>query len=105
MDEVISAELLKKIEADERTIAARLKNLRTRVGIEQDDFAEALGVETAELVSYEEGEVEVPASVIALVCALSGVSFEFFFDEDEDEEALDNLVIRTEAPAEESATV
>lgn len=91
MNEIISAELLKKIEADEKVIATRLKTLRTRVGIEVDAFAEALGVEEAELVSFENGTVDVPASVIALVCALSGVSFEYFFDEDEDEEVLENL--------------
>jgi transcriptional regulator with XRE-family HTH domain len=94
MNEIISAELLKKIEADEKTIAARLKTLRTRVGIEVDAFAEALGVEEAELAAYENGSEDVPASVIALVCALSGVSFEYFFDEYEDEEALDAAVSR-----------
>lgn len=91
MNQIISEELMKKIEADEKVIAARLKTLRTRVGIEIDAFAEALGVEDAELVSYENGSVDVPASVIALVCALSGVSFEYFFDEDEDEEVLESL--------------
>ena len=93
MSDVISAELLKKIESDEKTIATKLKTLRVRAGIEVDAFAEALGVEDSELFSYEDGSVDVPASVIALVCALSGVSLEYFFDEDEDEDlaTLENI--------------
>ena len=85
MKNFISTDLQKNIEADEKAIAARLKNLRVKAVITLEEFADALGVQPAELAAYENGDEDVPASVIALVCALSGVPFEYFFNEEKEE--------------------
>ncbi len=86
MKNFISTDLQKSIEADERAIASRLRNLRVSSVISLEEFAEALGVEADELASYEDGSEDVPASVIALVCALSGVPFEYFFGAEDESE-------------------
>lgn len=91
MKDSISAELLKQIEADEKTVAAKLKLLRLRAGIELDDFAEALGIDDEDLIAFENGKEAIPASVIALACALSGVPFGYFFDEEDEDDSMNNL--------------
>ena len=85
MEDFISVEVNDAIEENEKAIAAKLRALRVRACIRLDEFAEALGVETGELAAYEDGTESVPASVIAMVCALSGVPFEHFFGEEEEE--------------------
>lgn len=86
MEDFVSVEVTNAIEASERAIAAKLRSLRVRACISLVEFAEALGVETSELESYENGMEGVPASVIAMVCALSGVPFDYFFGEEDNNE-------------------
>jgi len=92
MEDFISEEVKMSIEADERAISAKLRNLRVRSCITIDDFAEALGVESSELEAYENGIENVPASVIALACALSGTAYEHFFCEQ-----IEEVVFQAEA--------
>ena len=70
------------IEADEMAISAKLRSLRVGACIDINEFAEALGVEAAELESYESGVENVPASVIAMACSIFGIPYEYFFGEE-----------------------
>lgn len=101
MENFESVEIKSSIDADEKNISIKLNNLRKKAGISCDEFAEALGVEEEELESYENGSQHVPASVIALVCALSGVSFDYFFGEEIIEPAFQNV----RAPEEHAVSV
>ncbi len=91
MESFISEEVKMSIEADEQSVCAKLKNLRVRSCIAINEFAEALGVENAELESYENGIEHVPASVIAMACALSGTSYEYFFGEESKEPSVASI--------------
>ncbi len=82
MENYLSADVNTMVAAHDKAIAKKLRGLRVRACINLDEFAEALGVETAELESYENGSENVPASVIAMVCAISGVPFEHFFNDE-----------------------
>lgn len=93
MENFVSVEVNMTIEANERAIAAKLRNVRVRACITLKEFAEALGVETEELESYENGSEDVPASVIALTCALSGVPFEYFFGEESYEPTIHHVAM------------
>jgi|GEM_PF-4306932 len=92
MEDFISEEVKMSIEADEMAVSAKLRSLRVRACISIDEFAEALGVENSELEAYENGIEHVPASVIAMACALSGMSYEYFFGEEMEEAAFPGVV-------------
>jgi transcriptional regulator with XRE-family HTH domain len=79
-----TTDIVTEIAVNDKIIAKKLRDLRVRSCINLDEFAEALGVETFELESYENCSSAVPASVIAMVCALSGVPFEHFFGKEEE---------------------
>src|SRR5437870_5608905 len=99
MENFESVDLSNIIDADEKNIAAKLLKLRVQAGISCEDFAEALGVETNELIAYEDCSEHVPASVIAMVCAISGVPMEHFFGTEHSQDADSNSVIAEEHAA------
>lgn len=81
-----SGDLNNTIAAEEKVIAAKLRDLRVGAGISCAEFADALSIEPSELQEYEDGVEAVPASIIALVCALSGTPYEHFFGGDDEGE-------------------
>lgn len=96
MENFEAIEVKSSIDADEKNISIKLSCLRRKAGISCDEFAEALGIEEEELEAYENGSEHVPASVIALVCALSGVPFEYFFGDEVIEPAFQSIRIPEE---------
>jgi transcriptional regulator with XRE-family HTH domain len=82
MEQNFLDETISEIEMNEKIVATKLRGLRVGACIRLDEFAEALGVEVGELASYEDGSENIPASVIAMACALSGTSFDYFFGEE-----------------------
>lgn len=79
MSKIEQEDLNAVIDAEEKAIAAKLRALRIDARISCAEFAEALDLELEELISYEDGLEPIPASVIALVCALSGTPYGHFF--------------------------
>lgn len=73
------------IDQEEKNIAERLLRLRTRLGIERDQLALAIGVKELDLFSYENSVQAVPASTLAMIAAVVGIDIDYFFsDEDWD---------------------
>jgi transcriptional regulator with XRE-family HTH domain len=84
MESFTSPDLETTIKTAEQNIASKLKELRRSLGTSCADFAEALNLTKSELEAYEDNSEDIPASVIALVCALSGVPFSYFFGQDDE---------------------
>jgi transcriptional regulator with XRE-family HTH domain len=76
------------VEREERLIASKLFRARTSLGIDRDELAVMAGLGITELVEYESGVQPIPASTLAMISAMMGVSMGYFYGED----ALDNLL-------------
>ena len=79
MRNFVSDDLGAAIATEEKIISQKLKALRVSAGLGCAEFADALDIEESDLQAYENGAEAVPASVIALVCALTGAPYEHFF--------------------------
>lgn len=69
----------RRTEPDQSTysgrLAARVRSVRRRKGIEVKDMAERLGIAAATLYQYESGRREIPVSIavaIGQICELKG---------------------------------
>lgn len=73
------------VDQEEQNIAERLLKLRTRLGIERDQLALAVGLREADLFAYENVVEPIPASTLAMIAAVIGIDIDYFFsDEDWD---------------------
>jgi transcriptional regulator with XRE-family HTH domain len=59
---------------DEKTIGARLRELRKRRGMTQLEVAEELGVRQALISQYEQGSIRIHGALIAALAKLLGAS-------------------------------
>ncbi|NTE85178.1 helix-turn-helix domain-containing protein [Agrobacterium rubi] len=66
----------------ERSIAERIKHLRTQGGLTLDQLASASGVSRAMISRIERGEASPTAALLARICAALGLSLSGFFAED-----------------------
>ena len=67
----------------ERSIAERIKRLRTNGNLTLDQLANASGVSRAMISRIERGEASPTAALLARICAALGLSLSGFFAEDE----------------------
>jgi transcriptional regulator with XRE-family HTH domain len=73
------------VDQEERNIAERLLRLRTRLGIERDQLALAIGLQEADIFAFENAVDAIPASTLAMISAVVGIDINYFFsDEDWD---------------------
>jgi transcriptional regulator with XRE-family HTH domain len=70
------------IDREERAIASRLFKIRTKLGIDRDELATMAGLGITELVEYESGVQPIPASTLAMISAMMGVSIEYFYGDE-----------------------
>lgn len=63
----------------EKTVAVRLKTLRTERGLTLDQLAEQSGVSRAMISRVERGEASPTAALLARLCSALGVSLSVFF--------------------------
>ncbi|MBA3038237.1 MAG: helix-turn-helix domain-containing protein [Rhizobiaceae bacterium] len=63
----------------EKTVAVRLKTLRTERGLTLDQLAELSGVSRAMISRVERGEASPTAALLARLCSALGVSLSVFF--------------------------
>lgn len=64
-------------------LGVRIATLRWRAGFSEDVFARMLGVRRAELVRYERGHAQVPASMLWRISQETGVAIEALFHFDQ----------------------
>jgi transcriptional regulator with XRE-family HTH domain len=72
------------IDVFERSVAGRIKQLRTQGNLTLDQLANASGVSRAMISRIERGEASPTASLLARICAALGLSLSGFFAEDAD---------------------
>lgn len=70
------------VEHEERLIASKLFRVRTNLGIDRDELATMAGLGITELVEYESGVQPIPASTLAMIAAMMGVSMGYFYGDD-----------------------
>lgn len=56
-------------------IGSRLATVRSRIGLSQDAFAQALGVSKRAYINYERGEREPPAGLFKAIYDLYGIDY------------------------------
>lgn len=67
----------------ERSMAGRIKHLRTQSGMTLDQLASASGVSRAMISRIERGEASPTASLLARICSALGLSLSGFFAEEQ----------------------
>jgi transcriptional regulator with XRE-family HTH domain len=87
------------VDHEERMIASKLFRLRNKLGIEREELASIVGITELELTNYEQAIEAIPASVLIGVASVMGVSFDYFYQEDDVEICNDNRFISAQHTA------
>lgn len=75
------------LEPEEQNVANKLARLRIKLKIGSLELAHMVGIDEQELLSYEQADEPIPASILAMISIVLGVDMEYFFDEDEQKES------------------
>ncbi|MCE3232343.1 MAG: helix-turn-helix protein [Rickettsiaceae bacterium] len=87
------------VDREERAIASKLFKIRTKLGIDRDELATMAGIGISELVEYESGVQPIPASTLAIIAAMMGVSLDYFYSYNLDAENEDSAILGSTLPA------
>jgi transcriptional regulator with XRE-family HTH domain len=57
-------------------IGSRLRQLRERLGVSVEYFAESVGIGVVDLLEYEAGKLRIPAELVVQICTRHAVTVE-----------------------------
>ena len=70
-----------KANKEDKALAARLKTIRSRQNITQQDLAEAIGVTHQQVQKYERGENRITAPRLKAIADYIGIPIHYFWEE------------------------
>lgn len=79
---------------DQRELGKRIRHARERVGLSQEELAEAVQRDQKAVSEYETGKRKLPATDIPTFASVLGVPFSYFFDGELHLDELDQVLLQ-----------